>query len=419
VASVKKQLKKQSMRTVKGIIIIAIGILLLFWFCFFKTFTIATSSMEKSMLLGDYVLVSSSDLIKNNDIIIFKHPEGDTVASNMLDQSYYQLVRTYGYSTVRTTETINPETGKPYFGDIVYRPVYQRETYLKRCVGIAGDSIEIKNKDLFINNKPAYQAETMQYHYIVKTDGAQFSNSLLNKLDITDAGTGYRFLNSDSAGNNYFAMNLPFNRLKEIRKFPFVKSIEPIIDSMGVYDKDVFPHSSNYKWNKDNFGPLYIPKAGVTVRIDTGNIDLYSRIITNYEGNLLVRRDHLIFINGQEAKTYTFKMNYYFIMGDNRHNSFDSRFWGFVPEDHLVGKPVFICMSIKEENKNTANQRGKSNFFIKLKNSLADPERRTRFCAFIEKDKLSTSYFVHFNVLVFVLALAGFIYFRSRRKKTA
>jgi signal peptidase I len=408
------------MRKAKGIIIIAIGILLLFWLCFFKVYSISTSSMEKSMLLGDYVLVGrSSNGIKNNDIIIFKHPEGDTVALNMLDQNYYQLVRTYGYNTIRTTEMINPETGKPYFGDIVYRPVSQRETYLKRCVGIAGDSLEIKNRDLFINNKPAYRSETMQYHYLVKTDGARFSNALLNKLDITDAGTGYRFLNSDSAGNNYFAMNLSLNRLNEIKKFTFVKSIEPIIDSMGVYDNDVFPHNSNYKWNKDNFGPLYIPKAGATVSIDTGNVDLYSRIISNYEGNLLVKRDNLIFINGHEAKTYTFKMNYYFIMGDNRHNSFDSRFWGFVPEDHLVGKPVFMCMSIKEENMNTADRRSKNNFFVKLKNSLADPERRARFCAFIENDKLSKSYFVHFNLLVLIFVIAGFIYFRNRRKKTA
>jgi signal peptidase I len=426
---------------------------------FFEAFTIPTSSLEKSMMVGDYLFVSKISYgakipntplsfpfvhhtlpftentksyiesfklpyfrlpglskVKNNDIVVFNYPDGDTVALNMADQSYYKFVRMYGHTAVWTNERINPETGKTYFGDIVYRPVDKRENYVKRCVGIAGDSLEIKNRELFINHQPAYRAETMQYHYIVKTDGAQFSNALLNKLDITDEGSGYSFINSDSAGNNYFEMNLPFNKLEEVKKLPFVKSIQPIIDSPGVYDREVFPYNSRYKWNKDNFGPLYIPKAGATINIDTGNIDLYSRIIINYEGNKMERRGDKIFINDAEAKTYTFKMNYYFMMGDNRHNSADSRFWGFVPEDHIVGKPVFVWMSIKEDNKNTTNPQVKSNFIKKLKNSLADPQRRARFFTFVGKDKLSSSFLVPFIVLV--LAIVGFNYFRGKRKKT-
>jgi signal peptidase I len=417
---------------------------------FFEAFTIPTSSLEKSMMVGDYLFVSKISYgakipntplsfpfvhhtlpltqntksyiesfklpyfrlpglgeVKNNDIVVFNYPDGDTVALNMQDQSYYGLVRSVGYNTVWNNEKV---------GDIVYRPVDKRENYVKRCVGIAGDSLQIKNRELFINNQPAYRAETMQYHYTVKTDGNSFSHALLNKLDITDEGSGYQHLGNDSSGNSYFQMNLPFNRLDEIRKLPFVKSIEPVIDSMGLYDKDVFPHNSHYKWNKDNFGPLYIPKAGVTVNIDTGNIDLYSRIIFNYEGNKLERRGDKIFINDAEANTYTFKMNYYFMMGDNRHNSLDSRFWGFVPEDHVVGKPVFIWMSIKEDNKNTTNPRNKSGFITKLKNSLTDPARRARFFTFVGKDKLSNSYLIPF--IVIVLAITGFNYIRGKRKKT-
>ncbi|HET8964419.1 MAG TPA: S26 family signal peptidase, partial [Chitinophagales bacterium] len=353
--------------------------------------------------------------VKNNDIVVFNYPDGDTVALNVPDQSYYSLIRRYGYNTVWNNTEINPQTGKTYFGEIRSRPVDKRENYVKRCVAIAGDTLQIKNRDLFINGKPAYRAETMQYHYLVKTNGGQFSNADLDKLDITDEGSGYQFLRSDSAGNNYFEMNLPFNRLEQVRAYPFVKSVEPIIDPAHQYDPDVFPHNPSYKWNKDNFGPLYIPKEGVTISIDTGNIDLYSRIIINYENNKMDVRNGEIYINDQPAKTYTFKMDYYFMMGDNRHNSLDSRFWGFVPEDHVVGKPVFIWMSIKEDNKNTTRSRNPSSFVKKLKNSLADPDRRKRFFTFVGKDKLSSSYLVPF--IVIVIAIAGFNYIRGKRKK--
>ncbi len=427
---------------------------------FFEAFTIPTSSLEKSMMVGDYLFVSKISYgakipntplsfpfvhhtlpgtentksyiesfklpyfrlpglstVKNNDIVVFNYPDGDTVALNMPDQSYYQQVRNYGHNTVWTTERINEETGKTFFGDIVYRPVDKRENYVKRCVGIAGDTLQIKQRDLFINGQPAYRAETMQYHYKVQTSKeGYFDNKLLDKLDITDQ-EGYIALKPDSLGNNYYLINLPFNRLEQVKKLPFVKSIEPIIDTPGVYDRYVFPHNINFKWNKDNFGPLYIPKAGVTVKIDTTNIDLYSRIIINYEGNTMERRGDKIFINDVEATSYTFKMDYYFMMGDNRHNSADSRFWGFVPEDHVVGKPVFIWMSIKEDNINTMRNRNvKSNFIKKLKNSLTDPDRRARFFTFVGKDSLSSSYLIPF--IVIVLGIVGFNYFRGKRKKT-
>jgi signal peptidase I len=160
---------------------------------------------------------------------------------------------------------------------------------------------------------------------------------------------------------------------------------------------------------------LWIPKAGTTVSINPENIDLYSRIIINYEGNDMEIHDGKIYINGKEANTYTFKMDYYFMMGDNRHNSLDSRFWGFVPEDHIVGKPVFIWMSIKEDNKITQNGKDPSNFIVKLKNSLSDPARRARFFTFVGKEKLSSSYLIHF--IVIIALIFGFNYFRGKRKK--
>jgi len=428
---------------------------------FFEAFTIPTSSLEKSMMVGDYLFVSKISYgakipntplsfpfvhhtlpgtentksyiesfklpyfrlpgfghVKNNDIVVFNYPDGDTVALNVPDQSYYSLVRNYGYGNVWNDENINSQTGKSAFGEIRYRPVDKRENYVKRCVGIAGDTLTIKNRDLFINGKPAYNSETMQYHYKVQTDAniGQFTNADIEKLDITDQGNGFAFLYGDSLGNNYYQMNLPFNRLEQVKAFPFVKSVTPIIDSAGHYENDVFPHNPNYKWNKDNFGPLYIPKAGVTVNIDTSNIDLYSRIIINYEGNKMDIRNGHIFINGVTATSYTFKMDYYFMMGDNRHNSADSRYWGFVPEDHIVGKPVFVWMSIKEDNKIINGNAPPSGFLKKLKNSLSDPARRARFFTFVGKDKLSSSYLMPF--LVTMVLIFGFNYFRGKRKKT-
>jgi len=213
----------------------------------------------------------------------------------------------------------------------------------------------------------------------------------------------------------YLLVNLPNNKVEEFKKIAFVKSVEPIIEPVGEYSARIFPHKPTYKWNNDNFGPLYIPKKGVTINIDTANIVLYDRIIKNYECNDLEIKGDKIFINGQESKTYTFKMDYYFMMGDNRHNSADSRYWGMVPEDHIVGKPVFIWMSIKEDNKNI-NSRQQSGFIKKLKTSLfEDPDRRERFFTFVSKDGLSRSYLTHF--IVIILGIIGFSYFRRKRVK--
>ncbi|MBL7889973.1 MAG: signal peptidase I [Bacteroidia bacterium] len=425
---------------------------------FLEAFTIPTSSLEKSMMVGDYLFVSKMSYgakvpntplsfpfahhtlpltqstksylewfkipyfrlpgfgsVKNNDIVVFNYPDGDTVALGAQDQSYYQLCRDFGWNVVNNPNAINQYSGLP-FGEVVARPADKRENYVKRCVGIAGDTLQIKDQNLFINGKPAYKAETMQYHYMVKTDGTIPPAKLLDNMDITDYPSGFRVHGNDSTGAAYIQMNLPFNKVEEIKKLSFVKSVEPMIDSAGRYAPEIFPHSPKYKWNNDNFGPLYIPQAGVTINIDTTNIVLYDRIIKNYEGNDLEIKGDKIFINGVESKTYTFKLDYYFMMGDNRHNSADSRAWGMVPEDHIVGKPVFIWMSIKEDNRNTTrNPNVQSGFIKKLKTSLFDDkERRARFFTFVSNDGISKSYLIPF--LIGIAAIYGFFYFRNKRK---
>jgi signal peptidase I len=429
---------------------------------FLEAFTIPTSSLEKSMLVGDYLFVSKVSFgakipntplsfpfahhtlpftnttksylewfklpyfrlpglgsVKNNDIVVFNYPDGDTVALGEIPEdqgiSYYQLCRDFGWSTVNTPDAINQYT-QHRFGKVTYRPPDKRENYVKRCVAIPGDTLKIIDQKLFVNNKLSYVANTMQYHYMVKTDGTTFSPALIEKLDITDAPYGVKLLGNDSLGQAYYMLNLPFNKVDVIRKMSFVKSVEPMIDSAGKYEPAIFPHDPQIKWNNDNFGPLYIPKAGVTVPISTKNISLYSRIIINYENNTMEVKGDKIFINGQEASTYTFKLNYYFMMGDNRHNSADSRAWGFVPEDHIVGKPVFVWMSIKEDNPNVTGGRNQSGFLKKLKRSLFDdPARRARFFTFVGEDGLSRSYLIHF--IIIVAGISGFIYFRNRRRE--
>lgn len=420
---------------------------------FFEAFTIPTSSLEKSMMVGDYLFVSKVSYgakipntplsfpfahhtlpatestksylewfklpyyrlpgfgdVKNNDIVVFNYPDGDTVALNAQDQSYYQLCRDYGRNVVWHNKEINPQTGKPYFGDIVARPPDKRENYVKRCVAIAGDTLSIVNQKMYINSKPAYVAPTMQYMYKVHTnDGSNLSPMLIEKFDITDP---IRY-EQDSAGI-FYLVNLPNGRVEEFKATVGIKSVEPLIEPVGEYNSRIFPHKATYAWNNDNFGPLYIPKKGATITIDTTNIVLYDRIIKNYEGNDLQIKNGKVFINGTEATSYTFKMDYYFMMGDNRHNSADSRYWGFVPEDHIVGKPVFIWMSIKEDNKNVAT-RQQSGFIKKLKTSLFEDEsRRARFFTFVGEDGLSRSYLIHFVVIM--LGISGYTYFRNRKK---
>lgn len=424
---------------------------------FFEAFTIPTSSLEKSMMVGDYLFVSKVSYgakipntplsfpfvhhtlpftsntksyvesfklpylrlpgfgsVKNNDIVVFNYPDGDTVALGETPEdqaiSYYQLCREYGWEKVNTPDEINPYTNHR-FGNVRFRPVDKRENYVKRCVAIPGDTLKIIKQKLFINGALSYVAPTMQYHYLVKATVTPFPFDEIEMLDISDPIYSH---GRDTAGYYYYTINLPFNKVDVVKNLNYVKSVEPIIDSARRYERSIFPHTPEIPWNNDNFGPLYVPKAGVTIPLNKTTVALYSRAIINYENNTLEQRGDTYFLNGQEASNYTFKLNYYFMMGDNRHNSADSRAWGFVPEDHIVGKPVFVWMSIKEDNENVSGK--KSGFIAKLRKSLADPDRRKRFFTFVGKDKLSTSYLTPF--IIIVLAIVGFNYFRGRNKKT-
>ena len=344
---------------------------------FIEAYTIPTSSMEKSMLIGDYLFVSKLSYgpkmpntplsfpfvhhtmplsttqksyvewiknpykriggfgnVKNNDVVVFNFPEGDTVAVKVQNQSYYQLVREYGRDRVwKEKET---------FGDIIARPVDKRENYIKRCVGIAGDVLEYKNGQLFVNGKEQKHFPGMQYNNIVTTDGTGINKRTLDQMKIAEAD---RHMYS----NTQYLFPLTQENEEKLKAMKTVTAVQRTLIPAANWDKNIFPFSDKYQWNVDNFGPIEIPKKGQTVKLTMDNLPMYQRIIDLYEANDLKVKDSIISINGSVTDSYTFKMNYYWMMGDNRHNSADSRYWGFVPEDHVVGKAVFIWLSMDKD----------------------------------------------------------------------
>jgi signal peptidase I len=275
--------------------------------------------------------------VKNNDVVVFNYPEGDTVSTVFQSNaSYYSLVRQYGRKRVNND--------KRNFGDIVYRPVDKRENYIKRCIGIPGDVIEIKDAVVYVNGVRNDDPGIKQLTYRVKTNGQTINNRVFKDLDITEKP-------SYSSLTNEYILTLTKESAAEIEKLPNVTSVTEYITPAEQYfqigaQNYLFPYDTNFQWTIDNYGPIRLPEEGVEIQLTEKNLPLYERMITVYEGNELQVRDHKIYINGEETSSYTPKMGYYWMMGDNRHNSADSRFWGYVPEDHIVGKASFVWLSL-------------------------------------------------------------------------
>ena len=382
---------------------------------FFQNYVIPSSSLEKSLLTGDYLFVSKMSYgpripqtpltmpltqhtmpvfntksyvewphwdyrrvqgfgkVALNDIVVFNYPAGDTIVSNPQWQAsdYYLMVYSFGQQILEQNNgapidvnNLNPQEQRKYFaqvyalgrsyiehnpseyGMIDSRPTDRRENYVKRCVGLPGQTLQIKNHIVYLDGKPNKEPDYVQYTYKVKLKG-ELPDELMQELGIS--------MEDLMSLNQNGYMPLTNQAVKALSKrHDLVAEITP---NTEAYTGELYPLNAITGWTRDNYGPIWIPKKGATLPLNEQNIAIYERPIKVYEGNDLQVKHGQIYINGKLATSYTFKMDYYWMMGDNRHNSADSRYWGFVPEDHIVGKPIFVWWSTDPDRKGLSGIR--------------------------------------------------------------
>jgi signal peptidase I len=347
--------KSKSREWIDAIVFAAIAATIIRWF-FIEAYTIPTPSMEKSLLVGDFLFVSKVNYGPRVPMTPIAFPFAHHTMPLVGGKSYIEWWK-IPYKRFPALEKIeNNDVVVFNYPMEDWRPVDKKENYIKRCIAIPGDSLKIIDRAVYLNSKLVELPEKGQYRYYVKTNGTGFNKRLLRELHITEVKT--------LVGNQgEYVMWLTNENAQKIKELTHVEYMEPIIEKEGEMDPSVFPEYPGFKWNVDNFGPIYVPKKGDKIELNLRNYKIYERAIRVYENNpTLDMKDGVVTLNNKPITHYTFKLNYYWMMGDNRHNSADSRIWGFVPEDHIVGKALFIWMSWDKNEKGLKKIRFKRLF---------------------------------------------------------
>ncbi|MGJ1204726.1 signal peptidase I [Sphingobacterium lactis] len=315
-----------------------------------EAYMIPTGSMERSLLVGDFLFVSKLNYGPRIPMTPIAFPFAHHTMPVTGGKAYSEIIkvpykRLPGFQEIKRNDVVvfnyPVEADEPY-----NRPVDKRENYIKRCVGMPGDIVSMERTKLFVNGKPAFEDDDFQTNYQVFTDpnGLNLQKLLDMRVELDPLYT--------NPSEGIYGMHMTKGEAAEIKSWASVKEVREIIFEPGDNNPNfrAFPFYENgIIWNYDNFGPIQVPKKGWTVKLDSLNVPLYQRAITVYEGNTFEQRPDGYYINGLKTDSYTFKMDYYWMMGDNRHNSLDSRGWGFVPEDHIVGKALFTWLSWDED----------------------------------------------------------------------
>ncbi len=355
-----------------------------------QNYKIPSSSLEKSLLVGDYLWVNKTlygprvpqtplhfplaqhtlpllnvksyfdtpqlkyhrlkgiRSIERGDIVVFNFPQGDTVCTKIPNPDYYQIchdLREKGIEDPKAYIQAHPEI----FGELVVRPVDRRENYVKRAVGLPGERVQIKNDVIYINGEPIADADNVQYNYVIPVSGP-ISDEKWESIEVRREDRGTAPMQDPRTGTLFYDVPLTAAAKAQLEQWPEVTG--PLVreSESGLYDlSGVYPLDAPYGWTRTDIGEFWLPKKGMTLKVTPYNMHFYRRLIEAYEGNDVKVADGKVYINGEETQWYTFKMDYYWMQGDNRDRSLDSRYWGPVPEDHIVGSPMFVLISFDED----------------------------------------------------------------------
>ena len=305
--------------------------------------TIFGKESYSTLIQRDYRRLKGFGTVKRGDKVVFGFPNGDTVLTRIPAADYYYVCRQVGR-----------EYAESHFGPIIVRPMDKKDHYVKRCVAVAGDTLQVKDGLVWVNGEQQEVYPGVQLTYEVKLSGQKLNPKIIDKLGLNSGELVY-----DPALPGYPAMPLTASMLEEVKSLGGIVSVTADMDVEATSESviELFPFVET-GWTRDAYGPIWIPKKGATVELNAENLPFYERLISVYEKNTLeVTSDGEIRINGETAHSYTFGQDYYFMMGDNRHNSLDSRYWGFVPEDHIVGRPAVIWLSTDKNRSFPANIR--------------------------------------------------------------